>query len=74
MDFRVTFTGEKFTEFTGSSSYEVRDFGILVVTDESGKRLHLSPAGWLAVEDQEPQSGHARFATDDSHTVSSERD
>jgi hypothetical protein len=61
MEFRVAFTNEEEISYSGASRYEIHDFGILVVTDEAGNRLHLSPRGWLRVEDQEPKSAHARM-------------
>ena len=62
MDFNVAFTEDDVKSYANSSRYEIHDFGILVVTDETGKRLHVSPRGWIWVEDQEPKSAHARMA------------
>lgn len=61
MDFQVVFNDYDTRSYTGNSRYEIHDFGVLVVTDETGHRLHLSPHGWLSVQDQEPKSGHARM-------------
>jgi hypothetical protein len=62
MDFKVAFTEDDVRSYANSSRYEIHDFGVLVVTDETGKRLHVSPLGWFWVEDQEPKSAHARMA------------
>ena len=64
MDFTVAFADNMTTSFTGDSTYEIHSFGVLIVIDETGRRLHLSPTGWLCVEDQEPKSAHARFSTE----------
>jgi hypothetical protein len=61
MDFKVAFTEDDVASYSGSSRYEIHDYGVLVVTGETGNRLHLSPQGWLWVEDQEPRSAHARM-------------
>jgi len=61
MDFSVAFNKDDVRSYADSSRYEIHDFGVLVVTDETGKRLHVSPVGWLWVEDQEPKSAHARM-------------
>ena len=66
MDFTVAFADNMTTSFTGDSTYEIHSFGVLIVIDETGRRLHLSPTGWLCVEDQEPKSAHARFSTEGS--------
>lgn len=38
-----------------NSRYEIHDVGILVVTDETGKRLLVSPLGWFWVEGRNPE-------------------
>ena len=62
MDFKVAYTRDDVRSYANNSRYEIHDFGVLVVTDDTGKRLHLSPPGWCWVEDQEPRSAHARMA------------
>ncbi len=62
MDFKVAYSVVDIASYAGDSRYEIHDFGVLVVTDETGKRRHLSPQGWLWVEDAEPKSAHARMS------------
>jgi hypothetical protein len=39
-------------EFGDRASYNFNNHGLLVITDDNGKRLTYSPMGWVRIEDQ----------------------
>ncbi len=57
-EFSVAYSNGKNEQYSGDSSYVVKEGSGILVIQADGRKLTFSPAGWLCVEESAPKSAY----------------